>query len=57
MKRLQTRYDELSRLVWGLYENLMSGLLPERQYKQLSAQYDSEQADLEARMDKRSVRA
>lgn len=52
LKRLQTRYDELSRLVRGLYENLMSGLLPERQYKQLSAQYDSEQADLEARMDK-----
>ena len=49
---MQTRYDELSRLVRGLYENLMSGVLPERQYKQLSVQYDREHADLEAKMDK-----
>ena len=28
-------------------ENLMSGLLPERQYKQLMKQYDDEQAELE----------
>ena len=35
LQRCQKRYDELSTLVRGLYENLMSGLLPERQYKQL----------------------
>lgn len=29
----------------------MSGLLPERQYKQLMAQYDSEQAELESQME------
>lgn len=44
------RYDELSTLIRGLYENLISGLLPERQYKQLMKQYDDEQAELEAIM-------
>ena len=32
LQRCQKRYDELSALVRGLYENLISGLLPERQY-------------------------
>ena len=44
-------YDELSALVRGLYENLISGLLPERQYKQLMKQYDDEQAELETKME------
>lgn len=51
LKRCQKRYDELSALIRSLYENLMSGLLPERQYKQLMAQYDSEQAELESQME------
>ena len=51
LKRCQKRYDELSTLVRGLYENLVSGLLPERQYKQLMKQYDDEQAELEAEME------
>lgn len=51
MKRCQKRYDELSALIRSLYENLMAGLLPERQYKQLMAQYDSEQAELESKME------
>ena len=51
LKRCQKRYDELSTLIRSLYENLMSGLLPERQYKQLMAQYDSEQAELESKME------
>ena len=42
---------ELSTLIRGLYENLISGLLPERQYKQLMKQYDDEQAELEAKME------
>jgi len=29
LKRCQKRYDELSTLIRGLYENLISGLLPE----------------------------
>lgn len=51
LKRLEKRYDELSTLVRGLYENLMSGLLPERQYKQLMKQYDDEQNELEIKME------
>ena len=51
LKRCQKRYDELSALIRSLYENLMAGLLPERQYKQLMAQYDSEQAELESQME------
>ena len=51
LRKLQKRYDEVSVLVRGLYENLMSGLLPERQYRQLMKQYDQEQADLEDRME------
>lgn len=47
----QKRYDELTSLVRGLYENLVSGLLPERQYKQLMQQYDSEQASLETKIE------
>ena len=55
LKQLQKRYDDLSDLVRSLYENLMSGLLPERQYKQLMAQYDNEQAELETKIEKIKV--
>ena len=41
----------LSKLTRGLYENLVSGLLPERQYKQLMKQYDDEQAELETKIE------
>ena len=51
LQRCQKRYDELSNLVRGLYENLMSGLLSERQYRQLMKQYDVEQTELETKMD------
>lgn len=50
LQRCQKRYDELSNLVRGLYENLMSGLLSERQYRQLMKQYDVEQTELETKM-------
>ncbi len=56
LKRCQKRYDELSTLIRGLYENLISGLLPERQYKQLMKQYDDEQAELEAKMETSLIR-
>ena len=52
LKRLQKRYDDLSGLIRGLYENMVSGLLPERQYKQLMKQYDDEQAELEVKIAK-----
>ena len=51
LHRFQKRYDELSKLSLGLYENLVSGLLPERQYKQLMKQYDDEQAELETKIE------
>lgn len=51
LKRWQKRYDELTALIRGLYENLVSGLLPERQYKQLMKQYDEEQAELETKIE------
>ena len=51
LNRLQKRYDDLSALVRGLYENLVAGLIPERQYRQLMTQYDNEQAEIECKMD------
>lgn len=51
LKRCNKRYDELTTLIRGLYENLVSGLLPERQYKQLMKQYDDEQAELETKIE------
>ena len=51
LQRYRKRYDELTALIRGLYENLISGLLPERQYKQLMKQYDDEQAELETKIE------
>ena len=51
LQRYRKRYDELTTLIRGLYENLISGLLPERQYKQLMKQYDDEQAELETKIE------
>ena len=51
LNRYQKRYDELTALIRGLYENLMLGLLPERQYRQLMKQYDDEQAELETKIE------
>ena len=50
IKQLQKRYGELSDLVRGLYENYVSGILPERQYRQLMKQYDEEQAAIEVKI-------
>ena len=51
LQRSRKRYDELTTLIRGLYENLISGLLPKRQYKQLMKQYDDEQAELETKIE------
>lgn len=48
----QKRYDELNVLVKSLYENYISGILPERQYRLLSKDYDSEQNELESKINK-----
>ena len=50
IKQLQKRYGELSDLVRSLYENYVSGILPERQYRQLMKQYDDEQAAIEVKI-------
>ena len=55
MPVVEKRYDELSKLIRGLYENLVSGLLPERQYKQLMKQYDDEQAELETKIEEMTL--
>ena len=46
----QKRYDELDGLISGLYENYVSGILPERQYKSLMIKYDTEQTELEGKI-------
>lgn len=48
---LKKRYDKLSTLIRGLYENLVLGMLPEGQYKILMKQYDEEQAEIEKKME------
>ena len=48
----QKRYDELDGLIGGLYENYISGILPERQYKSLMIKYDTEQVELEEKIDR-----
>lgn len=51
LQRYRKRYDELTTLIRGLYENFISGLLPERQYKQLIKRYDDEQSELETKIE------
>ena len=46
----QRRFDELDALISGLYENYISGILPERQYKSLMIKYDTEQTELEGKI-------
>lgn len=51
LNQLEKRYNELSNLIRGLYENLVSGLIPERQYKQLMEQYDNDQEEIEGKIE------
>lgn len=46
----QRRFDELDALISGLYENYITGILPERQYKSLMIKYDTEQTELESKI-------
>ncbi len=50
LKQLTKRYNELDNLYKRLYENYLSGILPERQYESIGKSYDSEQDDLEKRI-------
>ena len=47
--KIKRRLDELDRLISGLYENFVSELLPEKQYKSLMQKYSQEQTSLEHR--------
>lgn len=47
----QRRFEELNTLISSLYENYVSGMLPERQYKSLMQKYDGEQSELEQRIE------
>ena len=47
----QRRYEELDTMISGLYENFVSAMIPERQYKSLMSKYDAEQAELETRIE------
>ncbi len=50
LKTAKKRFDELDKLICGLYENFASGMLPERQYRSLVGKYDEEQQSLEKRI-------
>ena len=47
--KAKRRLEELDRLISGLYENYVSGLLPQKQYKSLMQKYSDEQTALEKR--------
>lgn len=44
------RLDELDVLITGLYENYVTSILPERQYKALMIKYSAEQSELETKI-------
>lgn len=44
------RIAELDKLIQGLYEDRISGMMPERQVQRLMSQYDEEQSRLESRV-------
>ena len=49
LSRAKRRLEELDRLIGGLYENYMTGTLPEKQYRSLMKRYSDEQAELDKR--------
>ena len=54
LQEAKKRFDELDNLIRSLYENFVSGKLPERQYQSLMRQYDEEQTAVEAKMNELS---
>jgi len=50
INELQKRYDQLSSLSRGLYENFSSQMISERQYRLLMQQYDEEQTECEEKI-------
>lgn len=54
LSRAKRRLEELDRLIGGLYENYMTGTLPEKQYRSLMKRYSDEQAELDKAWSMRS---
>ena len=52
LQTINRRLNELDRLIGSLYENFISGLLPEKQYKSLMKKYSAEQDSLESQVSK-----
>ena len=50
LQTINRRLNELDRLIGSLYENFISGMLPEKQYKSLMKKYSAEQDSLESRV-------
>ena len=50
LQTIRRRLNELDRLIGSLYENFISGLLPEKQYKSLMKKYSTEQDSLESQV-------
>lgn len=50
LQTINRRLNELDRLFGSLYENFISGLLPEKQYKSLMKKYSAEQDGLESQV-------
>ena len=50
LQTINRRLNELDRLIGSLYENFISGLLPEKQYKSLMKKYSAEQDNLESQV-------
>jgi len=50
LEKDRKRYDELDRLIQGLFEANATGKLSDRRYKMLSDTYEQEQAELEKRI-------
>ena len=51
LNKLEKRYDELNGYSRGLYENFIAGIISERQYRNLSNEYDLELDEIEGKMD------
>ena len=47
LAKYEKRLDEVDKLIKGLYENFVAGILPEKQYRSLMVQYAEEQCQLE----------
>ena len=51
ISKTQKRLDELDSLITNLYENYVSGVLPEKQYRSMVKKYDDEQQRLDVRIE------